>query len=75
MQESIQKVEEKDTSFRNAVAQYFEDSKSISMAIGIYINISCRARVQDGYEGDWGFGQQGRNSQQSVEREEIKLGY
>lgn len=52
MQESIQKVEEKDTSFRNAVAQYFEDSKSISMAIGIYINISCRARVQDGYEGD-----------------------
>lgn len=30
MQESIQKVEEKDTSFRNAVAQYFEDTKSIS---------------------------------------------
>lgn len=42
MQESIQRVEERDTSFRNAVAQYFEDTKTISI-----IGISCACVEQE----------------------------
>ena len=49
MQESIQKVEERDTSFRNAVAQYFEDAKTISTNL---IVIDFRATIQVGFEGD-----------------------